>query len=108
MPVWSPTNRAKSKKMDQLALANLVLVEKNQVISAKVFFFSNAFFIVPLNEANRIHTFFFIALTGLLVSIRLDRLDNQRLSWASSYADSSSPDYQQLQWEANKAVIISY
>ena len=48
----------------------------------------------------------FIALTGLLVSIRLDRLDNQRLGWSSSYTDPSSPDYQQLQWEANKAVII--
>ncbi|XP_057365751.1 uncharacterized protein LOC130686635 isoform X2 [Daphnia carinata] len=44
------------------------------------------------------------ALTGLLVSIRLDRLDNQRLSWSSNYADPTSPDYQQLQWEANKAI----
>ncbi|EFX65766.1 hypothetical protein DAPPUDRAFT_332850 [Daphnia pulex] len=43
-------------------------------------------------------------LTGLLVSIRLDRLDNQRLAWSSSYSDPSSPDYQQLQWEANKAI----
>ena len=39
--------------------------------------------------------------------MRIDRMDNQRLAWSSNYADPNSPDYQQLQWEANKAVITS-
>lgn len=44
------------------------------------------------------------ALAGFLVSLRLDRLDDERLSWSPSYTDPSSVDYKQLEWEANQAV----
>jgi len=44
------------------------------------------------------------ALSGFLVSVRLDRLDNQRLSWSQDLTDPSSAEYQQLEWEANQAI----
>lgn len=103
MPVWNQTNRARLKKTDQLALANLVLAGRSLAIFAKV----KRKKLVCLEMSLMHFSIFMIALTGLLVSIRLDRLDNQRLSWSSNYADPTSPDYQQLQWEANKAVKIS-
>ena len=46
------------------------------------------------------------ALAGFIVSMRLDRLDSQRLSWSSSYSDPSTADFKQLEWEANQAVCV--
>jgi len=40
------------------------------------------------------------------MSIRLDRLDNQRLAWTTDLTDPSTVEYQQLEWEANQAVKI--
>ena len=44
------------------------------------------------------------ALAGFVVLIRLDKRDDQPLVWSQTYADSSSLNYLQLEWESNEAV----
>jgi len=44
------------------------------------------------------------ALAGFAVTLRLDKRDGERLFWASPYADPSSANYLQLEWESNQAI----
>ena len=46
----------------------------------------------------------YTALAGFAVTLRLDKRDGERLFWASPYADPSSANYLQLEWESNQAV----
>ena len=40
----------------------------------------------------------------LEVSLKVDRVGNQRISWNGNYANPESEEYQILEWEAKKAV----
>lgn len=40
----------------------------------------------------------------LEVSVKVDRVANQRISWGGNYANPESEEFQVLEWEAKKAV----
>ena len=44
------------------------------------------------------------ALAGFVVLIRLDKREDQPLTWSQTYTNPSSNNYLQLEWESNEAV----
>ena len=47
-------------------------------------------------------------LAGYLVSIRLDRWDNERLAWSPAYGQQENSDYHLMRDESNRAVSAKH
>ena len=49
-----------------------------------------------------------VGVVSLFLSLRVDRMYDQHLSWNDKLAENDSAEYQQLEFEAGKAVSIFY
>jgi hypothetical protein len=47
-------------------------------------------------------------MVSVMLNMRVDRMYEKRTAWAASLTDPESEDYQQLEWESVRAVIIIY
>lgn len=59
-------------------------------------------------RANFFTLFPYLGVVSLFLSLRVDKMYDQHLSWSDKLADNETAEYQQLEYESGKAVSISW